>query len=627
VRAPAPEAVQVTPELAMRVRRPVDLAVSADGTSFAYIVTPSFREKGQAFESRLWVDGAEATQAGAADASPRFAPDGTLAYACDRGHAGRMSLWIHGRGEVGEIPGSVEEIHWSPDSRALLVLAADLGSDRAGAQTATKIKEAGAAEEDPKVFRPAQYWRRLYLVDAESGATSVVNPEGVNVFELDWAGGKVAAVCTDDPSESAWYDAWIGLIDLDTRTVERLHTPEWQLQSPCISPGGRVAWIEGFASDRGVVTGTARVLGVGPLAPSLDVSWISFAGEESLWYAGWHGARSMYGRLGLDGSSKELASGDRLFGTRHQPRVWPTADGTAVATIIESTHAPPEVVLLEDGAVTRELTSLNEELAPQLQTAEWQSYRWESFDELDVEGLLALPRDRDDAALPLVVLVHGGPTSTWAWAFPHLWVHMLAEEGYAVLLPNPRGSSGRGQEFARANLGEMGGGDLQDILAGVDALVADGIVDTDRVAITGGSYGGFMSSWAVTQTDRFAAAIPFAVVTDWTSFHYTTNIGHFDALFLQGEPCDPDGPYPKWSPVFHAHNVKTPTLIIHGEDDLCTPLPQATEFYNALVEAGCEVELVIYPREGHGWTEREHQIDAWNRAQAWLDRHVKNRTV
>ena len=176
------------------------------------------------------------------------------------------------------------------------------------------------------------------------------------------------------------------------------------------------------------------------------------------------------------------------------------------------------------------------------------------------------------------------------------------QEGYAVFLPNPRGSSGRGQEFARANLGDMGGGDFKDILAGVDALVRDGIVDDARVAITGGSYGGFMSSWAVTQTDRFAAAIPFAVVTDWTSFHYTTNIGQFDALFLQGDPDDPAGPYPKWSPVFHAHKCKTPTLILHGEDDLCTPLPQATEFYNALVEAGCEVELVVYPREGHGWT-------------------------
>jgi dipeptidyl aminopeptidase/acylaminoacyl peptidase len=168
----------------------------------------------------------------------------------------------------------------------------------------------------------------------------------------------------------------------------------------------------------------------------------------------------------------------------------------------------------------------------------------------------------------------------------------------------------------------MGGGDLQDILTGIDALVRDGIVDDRRVAITGGSYGGFMSCWAVTQTDRFAAAIPMAVVTDWLSFHNTTNIGQFDKLFLQADPYDPDGDYTRRSPVYHASKCRTPTLILHGEDDLCTPLGQAVEFYNALVQAGCETELVYYPREGHGWTEREHQIDAWNRMRDWLARHL-----
>jgi len=330
----------------------------------------------------------------------------------------------------------------------------------------------------------------------------------------------------------------------------------------------------------------------------------------------------MYGRLGVDGSIEEIAAGELLFGARFQARIWPNPVDRGVTTIFESPGEPPEIVRFEDGERASELTALNTDLGPQLETGDWRSYAWKSFDGLEIEGLLALPRGHENGALPLVVLVHGGPTATWPWAFPHLWVHLLLQEGYAVLLPNPRGSSGRGQEFARANLGDMGGGDFKDILSGVDALVADGIADTDRVAITGGSYGGFMSSWAVTQTDRFAAAIPFAVVTDWTSFHYTTNIGQFDALFLQGEPTDSDGPYPKWSPVFHAHKSRTPTLIIHGEDDLCTPLPQATEFYNALVEAGCEVELVVYPREGHGWTEREHQIDAWNRTRDWLERHL-----
>ena len=406
-----------------------------------------------------------------------------------------------------------------------------------------------------------------------------------------------------------------------------MHTPEWQLQCPRISPGGRIAWIEGFASDRAVVTGTVHVHGVGPLAPELDVTWIDFADEDTLWYAGWRGAGSMFGRLGLDGVERRA----------HRRRRFCSARGSSRAchrtrTARASPRSSSRRLRLRRSSSSRTATDAGADVAERRARraaahGRLASVPWESFDGLRIEGLLALPREHENGALPLVVYVHGGPTSTWAWSFPPLLVQMALQDGYARLLPNPRGSSGRGQEFARANLGDMGGGDLKDILAGVDALVADGIVDDERVAITGGSYGGFMSSWAVTQTDRFAAAIPFAVVTDWTSFHYTTNIGHFDALFLQGDPTDPNGPYPKWSPVFHAHKCKTPTLIIHGEDDLCTPLPQATEFYNALVEAGCEVELVIYPREGHGWTEREHQIDTWNRMRDWLDKHVKSRRV
>ncbi len=617
---PAVETGLLTPERLLELRRPVDVEVSADGSRVAFTVSPSYREQGEGFETRLWLDGEPLTEPGAADAVPRLSADGSqLAYASDRGHAGRMSLWLHGRGEPGDIAGSVEDIRWSPDAARLLVLAADVGSDRAGAQSATKIKEAGAEEEDPKVIRPAQHWRRLYLVEVASGETREVSPEGVNVFEFDWAGGDAVAVCTDEPSESAWYDAWIGRLDLDARTAERVHTAEWQLQSPRISPGGRLAWIEGFASDRAVVTGTVHVLGEGPLAPELDVTWIAWDGDETLWYAGSRRAGSHFGRLAVGGGYEELYAGDAVVGVRFQQRI--AVGGGRVVAAFESVTEPPEVVDFVNGEA-QALTSLNEDLAAVADVADWSDYTWESFDGLEIQGLLCLPRERGDGPLPLVVYVHGGPTGTWTWQFPYSTWTLLAQEGYALLLPNPRGSSGRGQEFARANLGDMGGGDLQDILAGVDALVRDGVVDDARVAITGGSYGGFMASWAVTQTDRFAAAIPFAVVTDWTSFHYTTNIGQFDVLFLQGRPDDPNGPYPKWSPVFQARNAKTPTLIVHGQEDLCTPLPQATEFYNALVEAGCEAELVVYPREGHGWTEREHQLDAWNRIRDWLARFL-----
>jgi dipeptidyl aminopeptidase/acylaminoacyl peptidase len=626
--ATATRAEQPLSELVLELLRPGEVALSADGKRIAAAVSASFRKKGKPIETRLWVGDVDGELApGVLGSIPRFSPDGSrLAYASDHGHEGRRSLWVDDD-ELGEIPGSVEDIQWSPDGARLLVLAADLGADRAGADTATKVRETGADPQDPKVLRPAQFWRRLWVVDSATGETSDATPDGVNVFEFGWAGGKVAAVCSDDPSESAWYDAWVGLIDPDTRGVERVHAPKWQLQAPRISPGGRVAFIEGFSSDRGVATGTVHVLGEGPIAPELNVTWIEFADEDTLWVAGWRDAGSFAGRLSLHGSGsgsyEELTGGQATFGPRYAPAIAVSADGARAAAAYESPDEPPEVVLWENGE-RRTLTSLNAEVGPKLATVEWRAYRWTSFDGLEIEGLLMLPRERLDEPLPLVVAVHGGPTGCWFWSFAPGYglLNLLTSAGYAVLLPNVRGSVGRGPEFAQANLGDMGGGDLQDVITGVDALVRDGIADDKRVAITGGSYGGFMACWAVTQSDRFAASIPLAVVTDWVSFHYTTNIGQFDALFLQADPYDPSGEYTQRSPVYHAAKCRTPTLILHGEDDLCTPLPQAVEFYNALVEAGCETELVVYPREGHGWTEREHQIDAWNRMRDWLARHL-----
>ena len=615
---------EVTPELVMELLRPNEVALSPDGSRIAFAVSASFREQGEPIETRLWVgDVGGELRPGETGALPRFSPDGSrLAFASDRGHEGRLSLRVDDH-ELGEIPGSVESIHWSPDGTRLLVLAADLGADRAGAQSATKIQEAGAEQQDPKVFRPALFWRRLWLVDAATGGTRDVTPEGINVFEVGWAGGKAVAVCTDEPSESAWYDAWVGLIDLDALAVERVHTPKWQLQAPRISPGGTVAFVEGFSSDRGTLSGTVNVLGRGPIAPELHATWIEFADEETLWVAGYRGAGTFAGRLSLDGSFEELAGGELTLGPRYSPALAVSADGSRAAATWESANEAPEVVVWEDGK-RRTLTSLNAEVAPRLAKIDWRAHRWSSVDGLEIEGLLALPRGDVNGPHPLVVLVHGGPTGSWSWTFAPVYglVQLLASEGYAALLPNVRGSVGWGPEFAEANLGDMGGGDLQDILTGIDALVRDGIVDDERVAITGGSYGGFMSSWAVTQSDRFAASMPFAVVTDWVSFHSTTNIGQFDRLYLQADPYDAHGDYTRRSPVYYAHKCKTPTLILHGEDDLCTPLSQAVEFYNALVEAGCETELVVYPREGHGWTEREHQIDSWNRMRDWLARHL-----
>jgi dipeptidyl aminopeptidase/acylaminoacyl peptidase len=624
----------LTLEQLLELRRPTTVSVSPDGERIAFSVSAMYARKGKRPETHIWTiepDGScrQATAGGGSDALPTWGADGTLAFASDRDHAGRMSVYLLGPGPgearpVGEIGGSVEDLRWSPDGRRLLVLAADIGADRMGIQAATKIQEEGAAEEDPKVTRPFQAWRRLFTIDVESGETAEVGPEGVHVFEVDWDGERAVAVCADEPSESAWYNAYLALLDLEAQSAERLYEPEWQIQCPRLA-GGSVCFVEGFCSDRGVLAGNLKALGLEDrmvrdiAVPDCDVSFVT--GGDALWYAGLRGVGTACGRFSLSGEAEEVWSGEAVLGARFQPFV--ALGGDTVASIFEAPDRAPEVVRL-DGDEWRALSDLNSSIPDPRDAGDWEARTWQAEDGLEIEGLLLLPRGSEPPH-PLAVFVHGGPTGAWSWSFLPAGGTgpLLAQEGYALLLPNPRGSAGRGQEFARANLGDMGGGDLQDILAGIDALVDEGLVDTERVGVYGGSYGGFMSAWAVTQTDRFAASIPLAAVTDWRSFHHTTNIGRFDELFLDADPFEVGGEYDARSPVVQAKQCKTPTLIVHGEEDLCVPVSQGQEMYQALVEAGCEAELVLYPREGHGVLEREHQLDLWERIKNWFENYMK----
>jgi dipeptidyl aminopeptidase/acylaminoacyl peptidase len=627
----------VTRELSMRVRRPDDIDVSADGTRIAFTVVNQFAPVGGSQESAIWLiegdaEPRPATGGGNVDSLPRLSPDGTrLVFASDRLERGRMALHVLDGSEpraLGAIAGSVEEILFSPDGSELLVLAADLGADRAGIQAATRIETEAVSADDPRVVRPAKHWRRVFRVDVESGETTEVGPAGVTVWELGWRGGAVAvAVVSDDPSESGWYDAYLALLDLEARTAKRLYEPEWQVQAVRLSPdASRAAFVEGLASDREVVSGTVRILelagGDAREVAATEASWLEWRDAGGLWFCGWHGMRMRCGTIGLDGTTTELYGGEVQLGPRFQPRI--AVGGERVLAVREAPGEPAELFELTGGEARR-LTALNDELAPPLRSIEHERFAWPSFDGLEIEGHLLRPRERTGEPLPLVVIAHGGPTGASGFeAFS--WRGMgtsLAAAGYAVLLPNPRGSVGQGPEFTRANLGDMGGGDLKDILAGVDSLVDAGLADGDRVGITGGSYGGFMAAWAVTQTDRFAASVAISCVSHWLSFHLTTNIGQFDVLFLAADPYDPNGEYAARSPVFHASRCRTPTLIVHGEKDLCTPLGQAQELYQALVEAGCETELVVYPREGHGVLEWDHQLDLERRVVDWFDHHLK----
>lgn len=497
----APQRVNVagTSELLLRLRRPGDVQVSPDGERVAFSVTQSWSRPHRRPESRIWIasDGAaiEVTSGPGADRLARWSPDGrSLVYVSDRDVRGRTSVCRLGSDvQLADLAGSVEALRWLPGGEELLVIVSE--------------PDTSDEEHDPRVLRPSGARRRLVRLDAETGAVAEAGLEGLAIWEVgEGPDGRAVAIVSEDPSESGWYSAWLVLLDLGARTAHELHRPEWQISTPCVSPdGASVAFVEGICSDRGVLAGTVSIapLARGPvrsLAHEVDVSDLLWLTRSSLLYAGWRGMGSACGVLSVDGSWEELWAGEATLGPGGRPAVSASADGTTVAAIKQSVAEPAEAMTLDvrqlDAGWTP-ISRLNVDIANELVLPRWRTLSWRAPDGLDIEGLVALPNEPPLGASPLVVLVHGGPTGLWSFQFAQLPI-LLTTAGYAVLLPNPRGSTGRGQAFARTNVGDLGGGELGDILAGVDACAATGVADGDRVGIAGGSHGGYMAAWAVT---------------------------------------------------------------------------------------------------------------------------------
>jgi dipeptidyl aminopeptidase/acylaminoacyl peptidase len=245
--------------------------------------------------------------------------------------------------------------------------------------------------------------------------------------------------------------------------------------------------------------------------------------------------------------------------------------------------------------------------------------RWQSADGLEIEGLLLVPQG--DGPHPVVMNVHGGPVylwrASWLGRFGIPFLHLL-RQGMAVFLPNPRGSSGRGLAFAHRVVGDMGGRDTADYLTGLDHIVELGMADPTRLAVTGISYGGYMASWLVTQDQRFRAAVVVSPMTNLVTQHLLSNIPHFVEAFVVDEIDDLSGTYASRSPLHFARQVRTPTLLIAGRLDRCTPAVEAEQFYQALVRYGVDTELAVYPEEGHGIRKFPAVIDYTVRLAEWF---------
>jgi dipeptidyl aminopeptidase/acylaminoacyl peptidase len=527
-----------------------------------------------------------------------------------------------------DVPGVVEYACWSPDGSRLALLVAAHGaqvSDVHGSGT----NEAAQGDETwrPRVL-PAEGGRRSLVVwSPKQRSTQTVSE--LNIWEACWCGpDTLIALTSADAGEGAWYGAGLTYLPLEG-DAKPWHVGRHQLAQPSSAPDGR-HWsvLAGAASDRGLLAGSLLVARHGDEAVDCDTQsthvtdhqWID---DDRVLFTGMRGLDTVIGVVDIKRSETAvLWEGSATSGV-HQPQLSGVSAGGQPLFVMEQHHTPPVLGRITDGGFKPVVDTAGpgSESVAKL-TGSTSVVSWTSSDGTEVQGLLTMP----DAPGPhaLVVNVHGGPIAAWhdGWIARDVYTTLLAARGYAVLRPNPRGSTGRGAEYAEAILGDIGGKDVDDVTSGVDHLVDGGLVDPRRVGITGNSYGGYMSAWLPCLTDRFAASVSRSPVTDWRSQHLTSNIAEFDRIFVTGDPFDPESQYQTRSPLGLHQKVATPILFTAGAKDLATPPSQAEQMYMALRERGVDSQLVIYPEEGHGVRAPSAQMDQCARMLAWFERFM-----
>jgi dipeptidyl aminopeptidase/acylaminoacyl peptidase len=614
--------------------------------------------------------------------NPRWSPDSrSIAFLAE--HEGQSGIWTVplDRGQprflvpVQDtnffITYAGEHFAWSPDGRIITYISA--------AEEATSTADSDR-KDDPRVIDRIQYKSRTALSDRRRTHvyyTLVDNPEPHQLTSgpfYDHAltfsprGDEVAFLSNHEPDPDANNNSDIFAVDLHGQ-VRQITTTRGCEYEPTWSPDGRsiayvatkrdVTTIDSVAEDTHVwvidaAGGGGRELTVDQDRRARSPHW-SHDGALVFYLAGDQGCSTVFSVSPGGGKVRQVLGNfvdrDWLFtapvspGTRTPtnqyqvtnfsvakkrnsfpgsvPQGDPTS-GALIAFTLGTPTSPGEVWLQAVWADARRLTRHNDSFVHSTVLIEPEEITYKSFDGARIQGWLIKPVDwRSDRKYPLILSIHGGPHGMSGWSLNPAF-QVYAARGYAVLYLNPRGSSGYGQKFSDGTLNEWGGGDYKDLMAGVDEVLRkNSWIDQDRMGVTGGSYGGFMTNWIVTQTTRFKAAVAAASVSNLVSFYSTSLYQDLVHAEFGGFPWDNYELLWQWSPMRYVRQAQTPTLFIHGEQDNDVHITQAEEMYMALKRRGVESVLVRYPREGHGFREPRHRVDALQRTVAWFDRYLK----
>ncbi|MBI5035497.1 MAG: S9 family peptidase [Chloroflexi bacterium] len=639
----SPQAITI--EQAVDLKLVSDAQISPGGKLVAFTVADTFKVDTKRPRSQIWVgqignlSNKPFTTGVRTDNTPRWSPDGsTLAFLSDRIEDGKPQIYLISLGgseahAITEAKGNILDLQWSHDGKRIAFLMEDAETD--------EEKKRKQSKDDAIEFEKHPKYVRVWIVDVATRETRQVTQGDIHVWEFEWSPNDrdFVLLVSDAPFEYEWYRPRFARVTAKGGEPETIFTPTGgkQLALARWSPNGKqIAFISCIWSDRGVVSGdiwlmnadgsNARNFTANSPRDYSDFYWTPDG--KSLITMGYESGDAAIGILNIKyGDFHQVWRGEAGFLARFWQHFTLTRDQSTLAVVREDSMNPPDVWIAKikkTGLVWKQLSRVNPQTS-YFKIGETEKIYWRSSDGAEMQGYIVKPIGyRAGKRYPMVTWVHGGPAGNFGaryYAIGHR-IQFLAAKGFMVFLPNPRGSLGWGTAFTESNVGDMGGMDWQDIMTGVDYCIAHYFVDENKLGLAGWSYGGFMTSWGITQTDRFKAAMVGAAITNWLSFHGTSNLSVWDQIANNACPYERGNAYDKFSPMNFVARVKTPTLVIHGEIDPYVPVSQGYEFYRALKDQGVPVEMMVYPRESHGFVENNHVIDLNKRIVAWFVKYL-----